>query len=495
MIAKLGRVSLFAVIATSVALEAIANDESPPLLSSELVERAEDTLRSAVTFFYEDVAIEGSYVWTVSADSTQRAGEAVTDDRQGWVQPPGTSSVGLAYIAAYQATGDPYYWQAALAAGHALVKTQLHSGGWNALMEFDEERRQAWCYRRDFRLCDAEGPRFDNRDRDASLLDDDITQSALRLLIELDEISSKNDGLPAIDEAASYALEKLLKAQYPNGAWPVRLDRRVNKSSITAKNGERARYPEQWSRQYVALNDPEFFVLNDHLMSNMIRTMLLAHHHYRDGRFLMAAMRAGDFLLAAQMPPPQPGWAQIYNSGMEPTWGRKFEPPALASWETAGTIEVLMDLYRYTGLERYRTAAVEAAAWLESVRIDDNLWARFYEMKTDKPLYMTSDYVLTYDDDDLPQHYGFQGDFGIPMVLETYQAMGDVGDRMTFGGRPTTTTKELATKVPRIIEMLDQDGRWLEENEISSATFVDHVETLAQALAMTSGRRLLVTPF
>ena len=469
----------------------IAAESPVSPLSPALIEDARQALKHAATVFREQVSVEGSYVWEVSPDLTFRAGEALTDDRQGWVQPPGTPAVGQAFLAAYEATGDVYYWQAALEAGRALAKTQLVSGGWNALMEFDPTRREAWCYRLDAGTCDAKGPRHDNRDRDGSLLDDDITQSALRFLIILDTLGdmAADGDMALIAEAAAYGLNRLLQDQYPNGAWPVRLDRRVSRKKIKAKIGEKARYPADWSRTYPGVDETEFFILNDHLMSNTIRTLLFAHQHYGDGRFLRSAIRGGDFLLAAQLPAPQSGWAHNYNSAMEPKWARKFEPPALASWETASTISVLMDLDHYTGLERFWQALEPAVAWLERVRIGNDLWSRFYELETDKPLYMTSDYVLTYDDGDLPAHYGFRDDFGIPALLAAYSARQAARGGPTARPRPLPDAK-LAAEVEAIIGSLDAEGRWIEDDRMLSATFVDHVETLARAIALASGRRI-----
>jgi hypothetical protein len=77
---------------------------------------------------------------------------------QGWVEPPGTPAIGQAYLAGWQATGDEYILAAAVEAAHALVATQLVSGGW-------------------YHWIDA---------RDASTLDDAITQSALAFLIGVD---------------------------------------------------------------------------------------------------------------------------------------------------------------------------------------------------------------------------------------------------------------------------------------------------------------------
>lgn len=488
MVIKISQAFRFALLAVALAAGCTAYEgRADAPLSLELANAAERALKRAATFFSERVAVEGSYVWKVSPDGTLRAGEDKTDDMQGWVQPPGTPAVGFAYVAAYEATDDPYYLEAALAAGRALAKTQLLSGGWYPLMEFDPERRDAWCYREDRAACDGEGPRHDNRNRNSSALDDDITQSALRFLILLDRFGQ---GTPVISDAAHYGAETFLRAQYPNGAWPIDLSRRVGKNKREAKVGAKGRYPADWSRTFIDPPTPEFFVLNDHLISNAIRTMLLAHQHYGDGRFLQSAISAGDFLLAAQMPAPQSGWAHVYNSAMEPIWGRKFEPPALTSWETASTISVLLDLYRYTGFERFWDGAEKAVTWLERARIGDDLWARFYELETDRPLYMTSDYQLTYDDGDLPKHYGFQDDFGIPAALAAFRRLSETKAKgeVSFAENPVLDPA-LGAEVQRIVATLDDQGRWLERDMIRSSTFVDHVETLAGALALTSGRQ------
>ena len=462
----------------------------------ELVLKAEETLRGAARFFRERVAIEGSYVWRVSADMTFRQGKAKTTATQGWAQPPGTPAVGLAYVDAYQATGERYYLEAAREAALALVKTQLISGGWNEVMEFDAEAEKAWCYRRLMARCNEKGPRKENHGRNAADLDDDVSQSATRLLIAVDALDHHpaSGSNPAIGEAARYALDRLVQAQYPNGAWPIRLDRRVQDQALEAKVGAEARYPLAWSRRFTDVPSPEFFVLNDHLIENVIRTLLLGHRHYGDGRLLQAALRAGDFLLAAQMPAPQRGWAHVYSSEMEPIWGRPFEPPALASWETASTISALLDLYRYTGFKRYLSAIEPAAEWLENATIGDERWSRFYELETNRPLYVTSEYKLTYEDDDLPGHYGFQDRFDIPEVLEAYRTTLARSPAEANGKADTDPLDDaLFARVEAIIDSLDDQGRWLEGDMLFSKTFVDNVRTLSRFIAAARGRALTVT--
>ena len=102
----------------------------------------------AAAFFRDEVAVHGSYGWRYSADLAYRRGEDLMTPSQGWVQPPGTPAVGLALLQAYAATRDRAFLEGAVETARALAQTQLSSGGWHAMIEFDPEQRNAWCYRR-----------------------------------------------------------------------------------------------------------------------------------------------------------------------------------------------------------------------------------------------------------------------------------------------------------------------------------------------------------
>lgn len=459
----------------------------------ELAARASDALTRAVAYFRDEVAVQGSYAWRYSADLSFRRGEGVVSPSQGWVQPPGTPAVGMAFLQAYAATGESTLLDAAVETGHALAATQLDSGGWHQMMELDPERRKGWCYRHvPVTERDPEAIR-ENRFCDASTIDDDISQSALELLMRVDVALDGAD--PVIRDAVAYGLEKFIAAQYPNGAWPVRFDRRVADGYWAAW---RARYPRTWSRtqtEWPAL----FFATNDNVMGDMIRVFLVAHRLYGDEKYLATAIRGGEFLLAAQMPEPQPGWAQQYDREMEPMWARKFEPPAIASWETQRTITTLLDLYLYTGKRRYLEAAGPAAAWLEQAQLPDGQWARYYELETNRPLYITRDYQLTYDGSDTPRHYGFKSRFDVARVLERYRRVAAAGRMASTEpqipaastNQAETTAATLAPQVEAVVAALDDRGRWLDDNGmIRSKTFIANVDLLARYLAAMDGRAL-----
>lgn len=487
---KLAAAAAVAGLLGILAVGSIARAAEPPS-----VDDARATLRRATGFMREQVGAKGGYAWRYSPDLTMRRGEAIVGPTQGWVQPPGIPAVGTAFLQAYEATKDPYYLDAAREAGAMLLKTQLRSGGWWYMAEFDPQAALAWCYRLGPDCRDSPTAR-ENGWRNASTLDDNTTQGALAFLIRLDRALPTPD--PGLRQGIRYGLGKLIEAQYPNGAWPVRLDRKTDQEAPPA--GAHGSYPDEWPRLYVRIGGHPFYTTNDHLMRDMIRLFLLAHRTYERKAYKKAARRGGEFLLAAQMPEPQPGWAQHYDTAMRPIWGRKFEPPAIASRETAGIIDVLLDLHLYTGGERWLAAADRAVPWLERSRLPDGEWARFYELETNAPLYMTKDYELTYADSDTPKHYGFKSSIAIPEALDRYHGFKAAGRKRYLAVNASTTladkgnaAAELIPIVAASIEQLDAQGRWIDDDGlIQSATFIKRVQALAKYIALRD-RRPLVT--
>ena len=112
-----------------------------------LRERAAAGLKKAVDFFDREVSCEGGYLWRYSEDLQRREGEGKAAPTTVWVQPPGTPSVGMALLEAYENTGDKHYLQAAQRTGMCLVRGQLRSGGWDYQITFDPKQRARYDYR------------------------------------------------------------------------------------------------------------------------------------------------------------------------------------------------------------------------------------------------------------------------------------------------------------------------------------------------------------
>jgi hypothetical protein len=272
----------------------------------------------------------------------------------------------------------------------------------------------------------------------------------------------------------------LLRAQYPNGAWPQGFDGKLR--ATTNDPGKRAQIPKEWSRTPDVKEYWWKYTFNDGAMGDCIRTLLEAHERLKKPEYLEAARRGGDFILLAQLPGPQSGWAQQYNFAMEPAWARRFEPPAVSSGESAGIIRTLIDLYAATGDEKYLKPIPAAIDWLQRSQIGTNKWARFYELGSNKPLYFTKDYRLVYTDDDLPTHYGFQGSFGVAEAIarfEKVQREGRAGAKALGERRIRKPNEE---QVRELITALDGKGRWLRNNRIEARLFIENVNVLCDYL-------------
>lgn len=476
---------------------------APPAAADDLATAAAAALERATSFLSEEVAVEGSYLWKYTAGLDERWGEARATDTQGWAQPPGTPTIGLAFLRAFVATGDPQFLEAAREAGRALARTQLVSGGWWYSIEFDPEQRKTWCYRVDQQReerpsDDGEGgyscrTSGDNEYRNASTFDDDTSQSSLRFLMLLDAHLDEPD--EAIEVAIKYGLDQFIANQYPNGAFAMRADKKVENALTTS--AWRSRFPYDWSRTYVEIPEPLFYSTNDFIVREAIRVFLLAHHLYGEEAYLATAMRAGDFLLSAQLPAPQRAWAQIYNRDLEPIWARKFEPPSVATRESRGAIEALLDLYLVSGADRYLEGASAAVDWLRKIQLADGTWARFNELQINRPLYFTSDYELTYDDGDLPRHYSFRGIYDIPVTLAFHALV--VADPAAARERLAMTQLDpteqqalmgcLRDEVAQAVEALDAEGRWLDRKGLlQMATYARNLDILISYIAAADGR-------
>jgi hypothetical protein len=489
----------YAVLVATV-LVASAASGAEAELNPGLSTRAAQSLRKAVGFFVDQVATEGGYLWRYSADLAKREGEGKATPTTVWVQPPGTPTVGSTLLQVFRDTQDAYYLDAARRAGHCLVRGQLKSGGWDYRIEFDPRRRGDYAYRRE--------PAPGKQNRNLSTLDDNNTQSALRFLMELDEVLKFGDA--KIHDAVQYGLTALLAAQYPNGAWPQRFEGPPDKAACPVK---KASYPESWSRTYPKPKYYLDYTFNDEVMGDTVGMLLEAARIYGKAEYRAAAVRTGDFILLAQMPEPQPGWAQQYDREMHPAWARKFEPPAITGGESQDAIRTLLRIYVETGDRRYLEPIPRALAYYRRSLLGDGRLARFYELQTNRPLYFTrQDYQLTYSDADMPTHYSFKIHNWLPGVESAYARVAGMdapklaAERktraVTPGKRSGRVNRATEDRVTQVLAAMDARGRWVEDarlhyhgaddttrRTISTETFCRNVLTLSTYLASDRSRK------
>lgn len=461
-----------------------------------------DAMRKAATFFVETVSTHGAYHFYYAEDLSYGRSEHGEGPTQAEVQREATPRVGMAYLEAYEATGDRFYLAAAVKAARALIQGQLCTGGWDYLIEFDPAKRKSYPYRTD-QDCRSAVPA-----KPPTNLDDNVTQACVRLLMRVDRALDFKDR--PIHDAARFALDSLLKAQYPNGAWPQRYTQFPDPAKFPVK---RASYPESWSRQWPGENYQSHYTFNDNTVSDAIDMMLEAARTYDDPRYLASARRGGDFILLAQMPEPQPAWAQQYDAEMHPAWARVFEPPAVTGGESQGVLRTLLVLYRETNDRKYLEPVPRALDYLERSALPPSdrpveararikpgapVLARFYELRTNRPLYITKGtqirakglglgrpdgYQLSYSDESVITHYGvLTGGAQLAAIRAEYNRLASANPEAI--GRPAKlhglspwsgpdegplTARPPAARIRALLDSMDSRGAWIEEGVIGKA--------------------------
>jgi len=210
----------------------------------------------------------------------------------------------------------------------ALIRGQHPAGGWHYFIDFDpagtrryyqEFFTRLWAWQEYLHY-------YGN-----CTFDDDVTAGATRFLLRLYDTT----GDPKYRPALVKALDFILEAQYPNGAWP----QRYPLSSEFAHHGHKDYTP--------------FYTFNDGVISNNIDVLLEAYRKLGNKKYLKAAHRGMDFFILAQYSRPQAGWALQYDLDMRPAWGRTFEIDGLCATQTVHNINDLLKFYKITGDRKY----------------------------------------------------------------------------------------------------------------------------------------------
>ena len=163
-----------------------------------------------------------------------------------------------------------------------------------------------------------------------------------------------------------------------------------------------------------------------------------------------------------------------------------------------------MRLYVETGDRKYLEPVPGALAYYRRSLLPDGRMARFYELRTNKPLYFTMDYRLTYDDGDMPTHYAFKVDQKLDRLEAEHERLAkldEAGLRALRAKRESTRSRPSAGEVGKAIDALDAQGRWVDDEglkyvktdppvtrSISCATFARNVLLLSRYLAPAEGR-------
>ena len=311
-------------------------------------------MKRATAFMTNEVAVGGGYVWNVLPDFSRRWGELEASPTMIWVQPPGTATVGHAYLDAYHATGDEQFYDAARACADALIAGQHPRGGWNYVIDTaGEDSLKHW-----YETIGGNAWRLEELQHywGNATFDDAGTAEASQLLLRVYLEKRERKYRAPLDRAIQFVLD----AQYPNGGWPQRFP--------FVEDGGLHGNPD-YTRH---------ITFNDDVAGENIEFLLYAHQALgsNDRRLVDAIQRGMDIFIATQQPMPQPAWGlQHFADTLKPAPARTIEPQAFATHTTATNIRSMIGFYRLTGDRKYLARLPEALDWLDQVKTPQALIA------------------------------------------------------------------------------------------------------------------------
>ncbi len=233
-------------------------------------------------------------------------------------------------------------------------------------------------------------------------------------------------------QAFERGLDYLFAAQYPNGGWPQYFPLREGYYSRITYNDNAMVNVLELLRNIGAGDAPYAFV-----------------DQPRRAQASAAVARGIEVILRSQI--KQEGqltaWcAQHDERTLEPAWARSYEPPSLSGGESVGVVRFLLSIENPT--PEVVSAIEGAVRWLRSVAmsgvrihripkpdgrierilVEDAeappLWARFYELGTNRPLYLDRDSVYRYDFSEIGLErrsgYSYHGTWAAELLDQEY---------------------------------------------------------------------------
>lgn len=263
----------------------------------------------------------------------------------------------------------------------------------------------------------------------ANSLDNDATTVPMEFLARV--IHATNE--EKYKQAFYRGLDYIFAAQYPSGGWPQFWPLRGYKyySRITFNDGAMIR----------VMN-----LLRGAASGEAPFTFVDAERKVKADNAIQFGI---DCILKSQV--KQNGnltaWcAQHDEKTLEPAWARAYEPPSLSGSESVGIVRFLMSIENPS--PEIIDAVEGAVSWFQKVamkgvrqdskRNDDGrterrivkdpdaplLWARFYELKTNRPLYVDRDSVYRYDFNEISYErrsgYRYNGSWPASLIEKDY---------------------------------------------------------------------------
>ena len=269
---------------------------------------------------------------------------------------------------------------------------------------------------------------FDGKSEDLhATFDNGATTGELRFLARAFRATNE----PRYEQAFLKGFSHILKAQYPNGGWPQF-------------------YPLSKSyHRHITFNDNAMVrileLLRDVSESSDYQFLKTEHRTKAEA----AVTKGIDCILRTQI--KQNGkltvWcAQHDEKTLEPAWARSYEPPSLSGAESVGVVRFLMSVEE--PMPEIIAAVEGSVEWFRSVvihgmRLDKftdtegqndrrivadpdagPLWARFYEIGSNRPIFLDRDSVVRYSFSEIGQErrtgYAYYGGWAGRLLADEY---------------------------------------------------------------------------
>ncbi|MDE0314151.1 MAG: pectate lyase [Candidatus Poribacteria bacterium] len=269
---------------------------------------------------------------------------------------------------------------------------------------------------------------FDGKIEDLhATFDNSATTGELRFLARAFRATNET----RYQQAFLKGLSHILEAQYPNGGWPQF-------------------YPlSKGYHRHITFNDNAMVrileLLRDVSESSDYRFMKMEHRTKAED----AIKKGINCILRTQI--KQNGkltaWcAQHDEKTLKPAWARSYEPPSLSGAESVGIVRFLMSVEEPS--PEIISAIEGSVEWFRSVAIngirqekfadaegqDDKrivaapdagpLWARFYEIGSNRPIFLDRDSVVRYTFSEIGQErrtgYAYYGNWASKLLTDEY---------------------------------------------------------------------------
>ena len=308
----------------------------------------------------------------------------------------------------WQATGDDFAWQSAhpptffklvrwddalkqqslwyatdeaTRIANNLLAYQYDSGGWPKNIDMAEALTQQ----------EKTVLAYAKAEKDKATIDNGATTRQLAYLAKV--VTAKNIGT---HKAAFFAgLDYLFAAQYANGGWPQFFPLKKDYSRHITYNDDAMINVLKLLRD-IAQAKPDFTFVDES----------------RRAKAAVALAKGVECILQTQVRVngTLTVWAAQHDAvTLAPAAARKFEPACLTAGESVGVVKFLMSLEQTAALKQAIEAAVTwfRAAQLNGLRWTSDhivvkdatappLWARFYEIGTNRPIFIGRDAIIRY---------------------------------------------------------------------------------------------------